>query len=44
MGRSPFLHYVISAMADNSGVDGPNLARLQGLAASSARFECDVHC
>src|SRR6185503_586733 len=30
MGRPPFLHYVSSGMGDNIGVDGPNLATLQG--------------
>ena len=28
MGRPPFLHYVSLGMADNIGVDGPNLATL----------------
>jgi hypothetical protein len=30
MGRSTFLQYVTSTMADDSSVDGSNLARLQG--------------
>ena len=29
MRRPPFLHYFSSGMADNIGVDGPNLATLQ---------------
>jgi hypothetical protein len=43
MGRPWFLQLVSRWVADDSGVDGPNLATVQGWVAYDERLECHVH-